>query len=252
VKPLAPQRFAVQFTMSQQGHDSLRRAQDLLGHQVPSGDIAQVIERALALLVGHLEQQKFAATDQPRRGRVRDSANPRQIPARVKRTVWERDGGQCTFTSEAGHRCPARSRLEIDHVLEVARGGESTVSGTRLQCRAHNQYAAECTFGSEFMRHKRIAAAEAQAAVKARATAARAAAATAEQAPTVTEDHDVIPWLRQLGFSASEARLGAAGCAHIPGASLDQRVRSALSCIGVQGTHVASPAEGSRACPDRS
>ena len=63
VKPLAPQRFAVQFTMSRQGHDSLRRAQDLLGHQIPSGDIAQVFERALGLLVAHLEQQKFAATD---------------------------------------------------------------------------------------------------------------------------------------------------------------------------------------------
>jgi hypothetical protein len=38
------------------------------------------------------------------------------------------------------------------------------VSGIWLRCRAHNQYQAECTFGAEFMRHKRIAATEARAA----------------------------------------------------------------------------------------
>ena len=174
LKPLAPQRFAVQFTMSQQGHDSLRRAQELLGHQVANGDIAQIFEKALTLLVGHMEQQKFAATDQPRRGRIRGSANPRHIPADVKRAVWERDGSQCTFESETGRRCEARSRLEFDHVLEVARGGEATVDGVRLRCRAHNQYAAECTFGSEFMRHKRIAAAEARTDAKSRVSCGEA------------------------------------------------------------------------------
>jgi len=78
----------------------------------------------------------------------------------VRRAVWERDGGQCTFVSESGRRCDARKPLEFDHVRELARGGESTVENLRLRCRAHNQYTAECTFGSEFMRHKRIAAAQ--------------------------------------------------------------------------------------------
>ena len=170
VKPLAPQRFAVQFTMSQTGRDNLRRAQELLGHQIPSGDIAQVFERALGLLVAHLEQQKFAATSHPASGHGRPTTTPRHVPADVKRTVWKRDGAQCTFTSEEGRRCEARAPLEFDHTREVARGGEATVSGIRLRCRAHNQYAAECTFGTEFMRHKRIAAAEARADAKARAT----------------------------------------------------------------------------------
>ena len=37
-------------------------------------------------------------------------------------------------------------------------------------------------------------------------------------------------------LSVSEARRGAAGCEHVPEASLEQRVRVALSCIGVRGT----------------
>jgi 5-methylcytosine-specific restriction endonuclease McrA len=163
VTPLSPQSFAIQFTMSQEGYDDLRHAQALLAHQVPSGDIAQIFERALKALIPQLEKQKFAATDSPRRGHGRPSTNPRDIPARVRRAVWKRDGGQCTFVSEDGHRCEARKPLEFDHIQEVARGGEATVDGIRLRCRAHNQYQAECTFGAEFMRHKRTASAEARA-----------------------------------------------------------------------------------------
>ena len=51
----------------------------------------------------------------------------RTIPAHVKRAVWERDRGQCTFVGEAGHRCHARKFLEFDHVDPVARGGQATV-----------------------------------------------------------------------------------------------------------------------------
>ncbi|MEO5618266.1 MAG: hypothetical protein ABIS67_10875 [Candidatus Eisenbacteria bacterium] len=155
--PLAPQRFAVQFTMSQAAHDDLLRAQELLSHQFPSGDIAQVFALALQSLNRDLEKQKFAATDQPR-AVARPSENPRHIPAHVKRAVWERDRAQCTFVSDTGRRCESRKLIEFDHVHEVARGGVATISGIRLRCRTHNQYGAECTFGVEFMRRKREAA----------------------------------------------------------------------------------------------
>ncbi len=62
VRPVAPDIYKVQFTLSREGHDRLRRAQDLLRHGVPTGDVAVIVERALALLVTDLERQKFAAT----------------------------------------------------------------------------------------------------------------------------------------------------------------------------------------------
>src|SRR4030095_11526365 len=82
--------------------------------------------------------------------------NPRFAPAHVKRAVWRRDQGQCTYISETGRRCSARQTLELDHIQEVARGGASTISNLRLRCRAHNQYTAECTFGAQFMKAKRL------------------------------------------------------------------------------------------------
>ena len=112
VTPLAPERFGWQLTVDQEAQDLLGDVTDLLGHEVPPGDMAAVLKYA-------------------------------------------RDGGRCTFTSDIGHRCEERKDLEFDHIDPYARGGEATVSGIRLLCRAHNQFEAEHTYGAEFMRRKR-------------------------------------------------------------------------------------------------
>ncbi len=153
VEPLAPRRYALHLTMSQEMHDKLRHAQALLSHALPSGDVPQVLERALDALIANLEKAQFAATDKPRQ--IRASANPRTIPAHVRRAVRERDGCQCTFVSESGQRCPERHFLEFDHIDPVARGGKATAERMRLRCRAHNQYEAEQTFGIKFIQDRR-------------------------------------------------------------------------------------------------
>jgi len=86
-------------------------------------------------------------------GRARGNAN---IPATVRRTVWNRDGGQCTFVSADGKRCDQRRFLEFDHIEPVARGGGATLQNIRLRCRTHNQYEAERAFGADFMEQRRM------------------------------------------------------------------------------------------------
>ena len=257
--PVALERYALQVTIGKGTHDKLRHAQALLGHQVPSGEVAEVLDRALDALISQLERRKLAATDRPRRRRRTGSSNPRHVPAEVRRAVWVRDGGQCTFVSAVGHRCEARARLEFDHVEPVARGGQPTVKGIRLRCRAHNQYAAECAFGAGFMSRKRdaaqraareararIAAAEearahaaeeakgtrahAAAVEQARAHAAQAAAAAAQARARAAAAEEVVPWLRALGLRIDDARRRAAACDALPDAPLEERVRHALRC----------------------
>ncbi len=155
VAPLSPQRYAVQMTVDQSIHEKLQYARQLLGHQVPSGDLVTVFGRALDSLIRELEKQKFAATERPRPGQWEPEPGERFVPGAVKRAVWDRDGGQCTFVSDSGRRCASRTRLEFDHIEPVARGGRATVDGTRLRCRAHNQYEAERAFGARFMGEKR-------------------------------------------------------------------------------------------------
>src|SRR3990170_4151109 len=146
VAPLAPARYKVQFTATAETYEKLRLAQDLLRHQIPDGDLDQVLSRALTVLLEQLARERFAATDRPRGGRP-TTPGARHIPAEVKRAVWLRDGGRCAFVGASGRRCNATGFLEFHHLTPHAVGGESTVDNIQLRCRAHNAYEAELYFG---------------------------------------------------------------------------------------------------------
>jgi len=164
-KEAAPQP-SVWVVLEKKAHDKLEYARALLSHRMPLASASQVLERALDDLIATEETRKFAATTRPRAAR-RKSSQARFIPAHVKRTVWKRDQGRCTFVGTSGQRCASRMFLEFDHVEPVARGGKATIEGMRLRCRAHNQYEAERMFGAEFMRRKREAKRQARAQHKA-------------------------------------------------------------------------------------
>jgi hypothetical protein len=145
VKPLAPERYKLQLTISKETHDKLRHAQALVRHAVPDGDLAAIIDRALTVLLTELERTKLSATERPH-SRQRASGKSRRVPAAVKRAVWARDGGQCAFVGSAG-RCQETGFLEFHHVIPHAAGGEATVRNLELRCRAHNVFEAETYFG---------------------------------------------------------------------------------------------------------
>jgi hypothetical protein len=146
VRPLAPERYEVRFTASAEMREKLRVAQDLLGHAIPSGDLAQVFDRALTLLVADLSKRKFAATGRPRRTRGQ-SDESRNVPAEVKRRAAARDERRCAFVSPSGRRCDERRFLEFHHVVPYAAGGLPTVENIQLRCRAHNGYEVDLFFG---------------------------------------------------------------------------------------------------------
>ena len=164
--PAAP-RFHFQFVVQKSTHDKLCHAQALLSHSVPTNDLAQVFDRALDALISQLEVRRLGASTRGLR-REDEGSSPdrvsRYIPAAVRRAVWERDEGRCTFVSITGGRCRSRRFIELDHVVPFARGGKATAENLRLRCSAHNQYEAERVFGVDFMtrtRQERCAWAEA-------------------------------------------------------------------------------------------
>ena len=55
VRPLSPERYKVQFTVSRETHDKLRRLQDLMRHTIPDGDPSAIFDRALTMLLSELE-----------------------------------------------------------------------------------------------------------------------------------------------------------------------------------------------------
>ena len=87
------------------------------------------------------------------------SPTTRQIPAAVKRAVYERDGGRCRYEDEQGRRCTARQGLEFHHRHPFGRGGDHSLANVSLACRLcrarHNRHYAE----SRIMPSRRIRAA---------------------------------------------------------------------------------------------
>ena len=146
VAPLSPERYRLQLTIGEDGHDDLRCLQDLLRREIPDGDPAAIVARALKLLRKEAEKKASAATPRPRPGQGTKPGS-RDIPANVERTVWQRNGGQCAFVARNGRRCTARSYIEFHHERPHAAGGEPTVENIALRCREHNEYESELIFG---------------------------------------------------------------------------------------------------------
>jgi 5-methylcytosine-specific restriction endonuclease McrA len=212
----------VQLAIRKRIHDKLRYAQALLSHAIPSGDASEVLDRALDLLIAHAEKRKLGTGTRPL-VRRRTNVRTRYIPSQIRRAVWERDEGQCTFVATNGHRCNSRTFLEFDHVNPYARGGESTVQGLRLRCRAHNQFEAERAFGVKFMERKRE---------EARREAEGAHARAAAGLELKEQMRDVMAALRGLGLKGEKAHHAAAYAEGLQNASLADRIRAALEFHG--------------------
>jgi hypothetical protein len=175
VTPLSPDRYKLQVTIGGETLERLRLAKDMLGHALPSGDDAAVLDRALRALLAELARKKFGGVgkSRPRQqpsgkskgegtqmddpaGQRSQAGNgravvgkvpPRSPSAAVKRAVWLRDLGRCAFVGAGGHRCGERRFVEFHHVDPYALGGEATIDGIQLRCRRHNDYEGRLYFG---------------------------------------------------------------------------------------------------------
>jgi hypothetical protein len=146
VTPLSPDRYKLQLTIGGETLEKLRLAKDMLGHGIPSGDDAAILDRALTALLLDLAKKKFADTRTPRRSRG-TKPGARDASAAVKRAVWVRDLGRCAFIGTNGHRCNERRFIEFHHVDPYVLGGEATVDQIELRCRRHNDYEGRLYFG---------------------------------------------------------------------------------------------------------
>ncbi len=71
--------------------------------------------------------------------RVTVHKNSRYISTAIKRKIWQRDGGRCTYTEAANdRRCSSTHLLQLDHIKPFAFGGETSMANLRLLCQQHN------------------------------------------------------------------------------------------------------------------
>jgi len=152
VEPLSAASFRVEFTASVELRQKLELAQNLLSHAVSTGDLAALVERAIdELLAAELKRRMGA--ERPRARRALGEAS-RHVPVDVSGAVWKRDGFQCTFVDEHGHRCSEKRYITLEHKQPFARGGPPTVDNLALLCKAHNAHRAREVFGEAHIAKK--------------------------------------------------------------------------------------------------
>jgi 5-methylcytosine-specific restriction endonuclease McrA len=154
IEPLGAERYRVQFTADRELHAQLQELRALMRHQVPDGDLGKILARAVAALLAQVRKRKFAETPKPRPARHSASPNEipsRHIPAAIRRAVWRRDAGRCSYVSAGGRRCDSREFLEFDHAEAWAWKRAHSIESITLRCRAHNQQRARLDFGEPHM-----------------------------------------------------------------------------------------------------
>lgn len=172
VEPLSAERFSVRFTASGTLVGKLNELKALLAHTVRGGDLGEMLELAVDELLARKRKERFGTAVSPSELELKPSgpapappaAAPREvnapevtpeaptretsryIPVAIRREVYQRDRGRCTYAGPDGHPCGAQD-VEFDHVQPYALGGRHTVEGLRLRCRVHNLHAAREAFG---------------------------------------------------------------------------------------------------------
>ncbi|MFY3745740.1 HNH endonuclease [Anaeromyxobacter sp. Red801] len=144
--PLTATLQRLHVTVSERFARKLERLRDLR----PDLSDDALLEAAVDLLLAKAEKRKSGRSDRPLAA-ARPSRDPDRIPAHVRREVWRRDGGRCTFLLPSGEPCGSTHQLELDHVVPRACGGASTVENLRIRCRGHNLEEARRVFGDQLM-----------------------------------------------------------------------------------------------------
>jgi hypothetical protein len=111
VRASSPGRYRVQFTIGQETHDKLERLQALMRREVPSGDVAAIFDRAIALMLESVESAKLGkrATER-QRGRTSSHSGGRGASSHP--------GGRCARRTTADDRAyEKRIRFKTDDPL---------------------------------------------------------------------------------------------------------------------------------------
>jgi 5-methylcytosine-specific restriction endonuclease McrA len=142
-KPGASIKYLIAFAVS--------RAVNELRPKAPKhSSVTTAVERMTAsggsrLKVSHTKNAEASAQ------RITQKMN-RYIKCAVKHQVWQRDRGQCTFSDPVSARkCCSKYKVEFDHIVPFAMGGQNSVENLRLRCQAHNQFSAIQFYGAKKM-----------------------------------------------------------------------------------------------------
>ncbi len=136
VQYLGREQYSYRLKISAPLHHQFERLKELLSHQIPDGDIQEI----LALLARYYlqkedPQEKKAA---PAAFWADYQSPSRYIPRGLKHILLEAAAHQCQYQSGDGRRCSQKRYLDIDHIIPISAGGQTCLQNLQVLCHAHN------------------------------------------------------------------------------------------------------------------
>jgi hypothetical protein len=225
LEPLSPTRLRVEFTARAELYEKLEKARELLSHALPSGDLGELVERAVDALIEQEIRKRFGPRTASGAGKARKARElkpgSRHVPVETERAVWERDNSQCTFVDGEGRRCAERRFLTLEHRTPFALGGPPTLENLCLLCTAHNLENARQVFGELHIETKIRG--------KTRAAGADATQTRPAEPRPLETPAKVLSSLTSLGFARKEASTAVGqALASEPGLEVEHLLRKCL------------------------
>jgi len=150
VKPVTATHTRIEFNADEDLMQKLTELKNKLAHKLPNSNFAQLIAYLADEVLAKTQKSDRKLSNKKKEQKLLAPAkvNTCYVPKEIKRKVWQRDQGQCSYVHyQSQKRCGSQYALEYDHILPHALGGETTVDNLRLVCRSHNQFLATQTFG---------------------------------------------------------------------------------------------------------
>jgi len=139
--------YEVRFVVSTEFMQKIQQVKTLISHKVINPGYAELFE--------YLTEQFLLRNNLTNETVKRAAVNSegRYIPQSLRRLVWQRDGGTCQYISaNSGRKCESRFQLEVDHIVPVSQGGNTSPENLRLLCRQHNAWSAIEILGKKVMK----------------------------------------------------------------------------------------------------
>jgi hypothetical protein len=190
-RPVAPGKVELKITLDSSAMETLKDLKDLLAHQLTHGTYSELIalladqshkrvrksrsgftqsesavpSGAAAAIVATQSQTQTQTQTQSQAQTQSHRVSPAEIgfptsqlrkviPAGVRKHSWNRAQGQCEYSTPAGVRCRSRYRLQLDHCLPLAFGGDNDLDNLQWLCTAHHGFKTRREFKSESLERR--------------------------------------------------------------------------------------------------
>ena len=150
VRELGQGKTEIKIILDQEGFKNLETLKYLLSHKNPNlsyGELVLFLSR-LGLKKYDLRRKPLKKTSaqtlmrQPlQKQKTQKKLQNRHIPMSIRRKVWQRDQGSCSYRDfKTNRRCGSKHLLQVDHIQPFSLGGKHEIQNLRLLCAGHNKF----------------------------------------------------------------------------------------------------------------